>query len=284
METKPDNSHLKGQALIALAAAAGVVAASRLSRTGLALSAGLAWHFWNSRKARPDPVQAKPPEEAVATVAPPAPAGLQGESIQPPDQPPEAEPTMGPAVALPVTPPLEDTRSPAWDDLRAALAPSLEMLSEETSPGQVEPEAGESREADGPAGSVSPLTPPLPEIQPFPPTDPWIETTEPMPPSAAEVPAMPEPEPPDFLIDPEEPPPTPAAQTASFPMIPGTTLLPKHVLPPSIITRESGGHPTPVPMTTPPGLVMPSSQEDSGGGVGQPESEEKKNFFNWLRS
>lgn len=284
METKPENSHLKGQALIALAAAAGVIAASRLSRTGLALTAGLAWHVWSRWKARPGPVQAWQPEEAAAATAPPSASPDFGKEVKlPPDLQPEAEPTIEPSAVLPRPAEVEDTHSPAWDDLRAALAPSLEAMPEAAVSGHVEAEA--SWATYGPADSSS-LTPPLPEIHPFPPTNPWMEAIDPIPPQAAELPAWVEPEQPDFLIDPEEQPPEAATKPAPLPSGPGTTtLLPRPAQPPSIIARsESGTLPTPAPMTTPSSPVMHSSNEDGTGKAAPPENDEKKNFFDWLRS
>ncbi len=287
METNLEKSPLKGQALIALAAAAGVVVASRLSRTGLALTAGLAWHFCSRRKASPEPEQPAQPDE-VAADSPPLtiPASPSEEAPLPLDLPSEAEPTQEPAVLLAVPSSMEDTHSPAWDDLRAALAPSLEMLPGENSADQAEAEQETSSASGDTAGSFSPLTPILPEIHPFPPTEPWIESTEPLPLPADETAALPEPDQPDFLIDPEEPSPTPAATATPFPAVPGTTtLLPRPVLPPSIIARpDSGGQPAPIPMTTPPDPMTTSSPEDVGGQAGQPRSEEKKTFFDWLRS
>lgn len=287
METNLEKSPLKGQALIALAAAAGVVVASRLSRTGLALTAGLAWHFCSRRKASPEPEQAAQTGEVAADItrltAPPVPSE---EAALPTVLPSEAEPTQESAVLLAVPAPMEDTHSPAWDDLRAALAPSLESIPEESPSDPAETELEPPSAEGDTAGSFSPLTPILLEIHPFPPTEPWIESTEPLPLSAVEEPALSEPAQPDFLIDPEEPPPTPAATATPFPAVPGTTtLLPRPVLPPSIIARpESDSLPAAIPMTTSPGLMTPSSPEDGGGQAGHPESEEKKTFFDWLRS
>ncbi len=287
METNLEKNPLKGQALIALAAAAGVVVASRLSRSGLALTAGLAWHLWNSRKARPNPVQAAQPEEAAAPITnPAAPVTSQEEANQPSELPPEAEPIIESAAVLPVTAPIEDTHSPAWDDLRAALAPSLETITEESPPGHAVPEAKTSSAAGEPEGSFSPLKPILTEFQPFPPTEPWIESTEPVALPAVEEPALSEPDQPDFIIDPEQPSPTPAEANAPPLSAQGTTtLLPRPVLPPNIIARpDSGNHPTPVPMP-PPGLMMHSSEEGGGGGeASHSGNEEKKTFFDWLRS
>lgn len=214
METNLEKSPLKGQALIALAAAAGVVVASRLSRTGLALTAGLAWHFCSRRKASPAPAQAEHSEEAAAaSIAPPAPLTASEVAALPTDLPSEAEPTQEPAVLL------------------AVPAPS-----------------------------------------------------EPPPSPADETAALPEPDQPDFLIDPEESSPTSAAASPPPPSVPGTTTwLPRPVQPPSIVARpESGSQPPPVPQS--PGLMMPPAQEGADGEAGQPGGEEKKTFFDWLRS
>lgn len=284
METNLEKSPLKGQALIALAAAAGVVVASRLSRTGLALTAGLAWHFCSRRKASPDPAQPGHSEEAAAaSIPPPAPLSVSEVTALPADLPSEAEPIQESAVLLAVPAPMEDTHSPAWDDLRAALAPSLETLPTENSPDQAEAEQDAASAPVVPADSFSPLTPILPEIHPFPPTDPWIESSETPPSPADETAALTEPDQPDFLIDPEEPPSTPAATAPPFSTPGTTTLLPRPVQPPSIVARpESGSQPTPVPSS--PGLMMPPAQESADGEAGQPGGEEKKNFFDWLRS
>jgi hypothetical protein len=288
METNLEKNPLKGQALIALAAAAGAIVASRLSRTGLALTAGLALHLWNSRMARPAPVQAAQPEEASApSTRAAAPVTPQEEANQPPELLPEAGPIIEPAAVLPVPAPIEDTHSPAWDDLRAALAPSLETISEESPPGPAAPEAESAPEAGESAAPFSPLKPILTDFQPFPPTQPWIESTEPVPPPAFAEQALSEPDQPDFLIESEELPPTPAEANPTPPSAPGTTTLPpRPVLPPNIIARpESGNQPSPVTMTSIPGLMMPSSEEGVGSGEASHSGiEEKKNFFNWLRS
>lgn len=285
METNLEKSPLKGQALIALAAAAGVVVASRLSRTGLALTAGLAWHFCSRRKASPAPAQAEHSEEAAAaSIAPPAPLKATEVAALPTDLPSEAEPTQEPAVLLAVPAPIEDTHSPDWDDLRAALAPSLETLPGENSAGHAEAEQDAASAPVVPAGSFSPLTPILPEIHPFPPTDPWIQSSEPPPSPADETAVLPEPDQPDFLIDPEESSPTSAAASPPPHSVPGTTTwLPRPVQPPGIVARpESGSQPTPVPQS--PGLMMPPAQDGADGEAGQPGGEEKKTFFDWLRS
>ena len=285
METNLEKSPLKGQALIALAAAAGVVVASRLSRTGLALTAGLAWHFCSRRKASPDPAQAEHSEQtAAASIAPPAPLTASEVAALPTDLTSEAEPTQESAILLAVPAPIEDTHSPDWDDLRAALAPSLETLPGENSADQAEAEQHAASEPVVPTGSFSPLTPILPEIHPFPPTDPWIQSSEPPPSPADETAVLPEPDQPDFLIDPEESLPTSAAATPPPFSVPGTTTwLPRPTQPPGIVARpESGSQPIPVPPS--PGLMMPPAEEGADGEAGQPGGEEKKTFFDWLRS
>lgn len=196
METNLEKNPLKGQALIALAAAAGVLAASRLSRAGLALTAGLAWHFCSRRKASPTPLTAS--EVTPLT----------------PDLASEAAPTQEPAVLLAVPSPMKDTHSPTWDDLRAALAPSLQVLPRENSANLVKAEQDATFPLSIPGNSFSPLTPILREIQPFPPTDPWIQSSEPLPSPADEPTTLAEPDQPDFLIDPEEPASAPAAANA----------------------------------------------------------------------
>lgn len=234
METNQEKSPLKGQALIALAAAAGVVVASRLSRTGLALTAGLAWHFCSRLKASPAPAQAKHCEDAAtASSLPPAAVSVSEQEGRPPELPSEAEPAMEPAVHQAVPSLMEDTHSPAWDDLRAALTPSLEMLPGDNSADQAEPKQDATSAPGDPVGAFSPLVPILPEFHPFPPSDPWIESAEPLPPTADESATLPESDQPDFLIDPEEPPP---------------------------------------------------AQEGADTVAHQPGDEEKKTFFNWLRS
>lgn len=286
METNPEKSHLKGQALIALAAAAGVVVAGRLSRTGLALAAGLAWHLWNSRTACPSSVESGQSAEAPSdTVPPPGPSILTEDARSPLPVLPDVTAAMEEMPAA--LPRVDDTRSSAWDDLRAALTPTLTILTDETNPGC--PTSGTSWVSD-PAPALPPAKlPDLPDIHPFPPTDPWIESADAIQHPVAELQAVEEPAQPEFLIDPEEQ--TAVNQEESLHLPPATatpgttTLLPRSCQPPDIVVRkESNSAPTAVPMLTAPGQVTRSSDEANDGETGAASAEEKKNFFDWLRS
>lgn len=290
METNPEKSHLKGQALIALAAVAGVVVAGRLSRAGLALAAGLAWHLWNSRTACPSSsvesgLSAEPPSD---TAPPPGPSILTEDAANPlPVLPNATAAREEMPAALPALPRVDAPRSSAWDDLRAALTPALTILTDETNPGG--PSSGTSWVPDPAPALPTAHLPDLPEIHPFPPTDPWIESAEAIQHPVAEPQTVEEPAQPEFLIDPEEQ--TAMDQEESLHLPPATatpgttTLLPRSCQPPDIVVRkESNSAPTAVPMLTAPGQVTRSSDEAKDGETGSASAGEKKNFFDWLRS
>jgi hypothetical protein len=92
---KPSKPKLSGQAAIALASAAGVIVATRMSRTGLLLTAGLAWYLWKQQAEQP-----------------------QGH-LPPADEQPTREPPDFPQA--PCRPENQDEK--AWSELRKAIQP-----------------------------------------------------------------------------------------------------------------------------------------------------------------
>ncbi len=136
MQTMKDDSSKKaqrrGQAVIALASAAGVIAATRMSRTGLLLTAGLVWHLWRQAERQPRMVEsAGGGTQARIAVGDEAMPSWMAEMEKVPPVADFAATPMPVAVSdvsdrpkFPEAPGREEEATDvAWTELRAALLP-----------------------------------------------------------------------------------------------------------------------------------------------------------------
>jgi hypothetical protein len=182
------SSQVKGLAQIALGAAAGAFAASRMSRGGLMLTAGLAFALWkkgqSSKSVNPQPSTAP---EAVRPLPEPSlplpelPTVLSDFAETSPPVPVEpVVPEISPVVSRHVISPpsvMADEPQPvltAWNELRAALAPT--PTSDLT---KAEPSLPSTLTVVSPPVEVDdlPEPPPMIEMSIYPPSSPLVLTT-----------------------------------------------------------------------------------------------------------
>lgn len=194
MDSPPPSSASRpaGYAAIALASAAGVIAASRMSRPGLMLAASLALAWWKKHQHSRSTVTETPPQSPSAPA--PAPAS-------PP--PPVPEPAPEPETPLAATAPPANFLQPVEPEVTEV------SLKEESAPEVPEPPL------EIPASFVEPL-------HTYEPPPPDAAAVEPPPPSSLWAPEVPVESPPAAVfIQPETPPaPIDPAPPLSFPIAP----------------------------------------------------------------
>jgi len=280
----PSSSRSSGYAKIALASAAGVIVASRLSRPVLLTAAGLALAWWNKRRHAPPPSQpeVRPERQPVQ------------ETVRPEPDPLPALPTS--AETCPSAPERAETPvADAWDDLRAALSPSLPRSLPPTEP---LPTLPESEEPPAEPLNLRPA-PAMPEMQVFPPLAPLLdeeaEGDEAKTPSSSDLfhfmpqPASSEPvgQIPDeiclpVILDEQTGAEMPApdfiqTEQPAPPAVPGFT---KSFISPFLLSEQ-------MPQTISERVaqaVEPPLQAAPEIQVAQPAAADKKSFFDWLRS